>query len=303
MTHIKIFKIAILAACFLSSNVFAMQISRQIPVPLTAPTSPGLAQKLEQLSFKYSDNYNNSDIEVEVKYQEEVDINAKNSQGHNALMLAAYCGHLRIVELLIKNDIELEDKDNEGRTALMIAAYQDHSDVIDVLLQAGAEINTQDELGWTALMLATMQGHTKTVRFLLELQADTDLTNKNGKKALDIAADKKQFEILTLIRENALKNALKNALENALIVAACNDRVDDIDSLLQKGVNIDARNLSGWTALMLATARGHVETIKFLLKNNADASLVNKDNESALDIAGYGEGGPEIIKLLSKKNG
>jgi len=58
--------------------------------------------------------------------------------------------------------------DSHGRTALMLAAYNGHESTVRALVELGAQVNAVDSHGQTALMLAAMDGH-ELVRALEEL--------------------------------------------------------------------------------------------------------------------------------------
>ena len=57
--------------------------------------------------------------------------------------------------------------------------------------------------------------------------------------------------------------------------------------LLERGANVDTRNALGYTALMWACARGHVEVVTMLLKKGAATGLANIDSDTALIEARY----------------
>ena len=56
--------------------------------------------------------------------------------------------------------------------------------------------------------------------------------------------------------------------------------------LLDNGVNVDYQDHRGWTALMVAAHRGHVEMVYLLLKEGrADTNLEDAYGKKALDRA------------------
>lgn len=57
------------------------------------------------------------------------------------------------------------------------------------------------------------------------------------------------------------------------------------EKYLSKGGNINARDLQGWTPLMHAASKGHLEICLLLLQHGADPSVQNRLGYSALDIA------------------
>lgn len=68
----------------------------------------------------------------------------------------------------------------------------------EYLLLNGAAIDAVDELGYTALHISTAKGHIAQVYLLLKHKAAYDLASSDGKKALDIAVDQENADIVTL---------------------------------------------------------------------------------------------------------
>ena len=55
--------------------------------------------------------------------------------------------------------------------------------------------------------------------------------------------------------------------------------------LLNNGAEIDGKNINGKTALMYASERGHIASIKLLIQNQADVSLRDNQNQIASNLA------------------
>jgi ankyrin repeat protein len=70
-----------------------------------------------------------------------------------------------------------------------------------------------------------------------------------------------------------------------------------VTKLVNYGVNLNAKNIWGNTALMLMSLRGHSEIVKFLLERKADINAVNQFNASALTWARENRK-PDMVELL-----
>ena len=67
--------------------------------------------------------------------------------------------------------------------------------------------------------------------------------------------------------------------------------------LVEHNAEINAKNNSGETALIMATNFRHRSIVQFLLEKGADVKLTTKRGQSALDFASSSK----IEKLLRKK--
>ena len=60
-------------------------------------------------------------------------------EGYNALMYAAYAGHLELCQLLLRHGADVSAENDEGCSALFLAAQQGRADVVAQLLEHGAD--------------------------------------------------------------------------------------------------------------------------------------------------------------------
>lgn len=81
---------------------------------------------------------------------------------------AALTGISQVIRLRLSRGDDINAIESHGRTALMLAAYHGHSEACTVLLEAGADYTLLDNDGDTALTLATLAGHDRIVDLLLE---------------------------------------------------------------------------------------------------------------------------------------
>lgn len=92
----------------------------------------------------------------------------ESSEGDTALTLAAYKGHLPIVQLLLSSGANIKAKDNQGNTAWHFAANNGHLDMLKDLRAKGAELTSKSGSGRTSLHVACYNGHAETCQFLLD---------------------------------------------------------------------------------------------------------------------------------------
>jgi ankyrin repeat protein len=62
-----------------------------------------------------------------------------NAAGDSLLMLAAYHGHARTVDLILQHGAEADTANDRGQTPLAGAAFKGYTDVAKLLLEAGAD--------------------------------------------------------------------------------------------------------------------------------------------------------------------
>ena len=85
------------------------------------------------------------------------DINATNSSGDSALMIAAGRGHTEIVQALIAAGADVNAANGSGGdSALIGAAGGGHTGVVQVLIAAGADVNATTPAGLAAVAFAKL---------------------------------------------------------------------------------------------------------------------------------------------------
>ena len=152
-----------------------------------------------QIDIKNNDGYNPLMLASSIGYDKVVkliltkgpNVNTQSKNGWTSLMLACHGGHHQIIELLLDTNPDINIQDNRrGWTALMIACANGHYQLVNLLLSKHPNINTQDRDGWTALMLACNNGHFSVVELLLNEDIDFKIQYKDGRTALAFALQK-----------------------------------------------------------------------------------------------------------------
>ena len=79
--------------------------------------------------------------------------------------------------------------------------------------------------------------------------------------------------------------------------AAETGKLADVETVLARVVDINARNEHGVTALMRAAQHGHAHVVRLLLAKGADANIVRNDKFTALSLAAF-FGHTEVVRAL-----
>ncbi len=173
------------------------------------------------------------------------DVNARTKDGTTALMMAA---NREVAKALLNKGAEVNARNSDGRTALMMAAGSpgDHLDVVQALLDKGADVNAGDNNGTAPLTFAAWHGRKDVVQALLDKGADVNARRKDGSTALMMAAVQGYTEVIEWL-------GLPKG-EMAPPPAALPERPgyrEVVQTLLNKGADVNARNSYGWTALTM----------------------------------------------------
>ena len=231
------------------------------------------------------------------------------------LWVAAYQGHPKIVERLIKkfrethNDQEtmafmdhLPDLDAGSHHILYAAASSGNPDVVRILLDQGAPYRS-NFFGGTPLLASARFGCAAVTRILLnyhekrEIDVHLDQTNRIGRTALfqacagghsDIASQLLDAGADLFISDDENCTTLQEAChheDSQLVEKLINKASEKVDN--EKVLRfLDSRHkLTGNTALMDCAANKNLSPLIFLLDRGADPLLSNTENETTLHLA------------------
>ena len=128
-------------------------------------------------------------------------VNAYSEDGYQPLGLAAYFGHDKIVEYLIKAGAEVNSpsKNPLGVTPLQSAVAGGHLEITRMLLTAGASPNVRERGGYTPLHTAAHNGNVEIVRSLLFGGANLEAKSDQKETPLDMALKAGHDEVVELL--------------------------------------------------------------------------------------------------------
>lgn len=94
---------------------------------------------------------------------------------------------------ILHQPIHVDSRDTQGHTALMWAAYQGDALSVDLLLKHGANTKLKDDSGLTPLHWAVVRGNRVCIRRLLEQGAEIGAKDGEGRTARDMAVELKSL--------------------------------------------------------------------------------------------------------------
>ena len=198
-----------------------------------------------------------------------VDVNTHRSDGKTLLILAAKESDVILVRRLIDAGADVNATTGNGGTALMFAAIQGDVETQTALIDAGANVNAVGGFDWTALMVATVKGHVPAVRQLLASGADPDARDIYGWTPLMRAVYEERDQVTQVLLE-------------------------------QPGVNLDAKNDQGATAMHLAALKGNEALVIALLDAGANPRIQDRKGRTPAAMA-VAAGHEELAALLQSR--
>lgn len=200
-------------------------------------------------------------------------ISADNTSAE--LLAAASAGILQTVQRLVEGGVDLNAKDQFGNTALIYAAAGGHLEIVRWLINRGAVVKATNQVGVNALLRATMHGHKEVVALLKSYEAE----------------DEPQLTYTTSKGSRA---------PSALLRAARDGSLDEVRACLARGADVNQKTAEGWTALMLATLKGHTDVIRTLLAHSpTQVNACSHNGWTALRFAIYMSDSETVSLLLA----
>ncbi|XP_029959180.1 E3 ubiquitin-protein ligase HACE1 isoform X2 [Salarias fasciatus] len=201
--------------------------------------------------------------------------------------------HRSVSELLLNSKFDVNYAFGRVKRSLLhIAANCGSVECLVLLLKRGANPNYQDISGCTPLHLAARNGQKKCMGKLLEYNADVNICNNEGLTAIHWLAVNGRTELLHDLVQHVSNVDVEDAMgQTALHVACQNGHKTTVLCLLDSGADINRPNVSGATPLYFACSHGQRDTAQILLSRGAKY-LADKNGVTPLDLCvqgGYGE--------------
>lgn len=221
------------------------------------------------------------------------------------LVFAVESGNVELVKYFIAQGVDVNAYIDSlsGKSALMFAKKLE---IIKALISAGARVNDADSGGETLLLRIAKYGESchrniETLEYLISVGADINAKGyrvmsaepwsiHRGMTALMYAAKGSCRVDTTDKQKRSIAKNTKNKYET----------MDRIEYFVSKGLDVNAKDDKGTTALMwhLMFGGGCIGTIKYLVEKGADINVRNHKGNTALILASKNSASDEVLKYL-----
>ncbi|KAM6523071.1 hypothetical protein FSOLCH5_003691 [Fusarium solani] len=211
--------------------------------------------------------------------------------GWTALHVAAYTGNASLVEVLCSHGWSFADEDSQGRSVLDLAAYWGHVELVQKLLATHCIAEHRDRDGQTPLHYAVSGAGLKDchlLEYLVAAGCGVSKVSASGATALHRAARfNRDAAAAWLLERGSPASATDGFLNTPLHVAACFNAVSVIKTLLFHGAQLNRGAADGRTPLHCASQAGAGDAVAALLDAGADPNKTDSRGYSALTVAIY----------------
>jgi len=255
------------------------------------------------------------------------DREVRDADGRTALHVAAACGNLKCVKLLLsgKDNSMFAQNDKLGYDPVMLSVINSEEiDVgstnelgsvnserefwksIDDLLTEWNVNDNKDNRGRTALHLAALGGKTKVAEDLIKRGADVDAKDESNATPLLMAARAQHLECVKVLLENKPDiDAMDKLGCSSLSASAYAGDLNIVEMLLEHGANVNLEKSSengqagdeGRTALHDAAEAGNPHVVNLLIKHGASVNHAGRRGKTPLHVAAR-YGNTDVVQAL-----
>lgn len=182
----------------------------------------------------------------------------------------------RVRDLLDKG-VDINAQDTQGRTAIMIATYANDVEMVKVLIAEGADVDIQDNMLNNPFLYAGAEGYMEILKLMIAAGADPTITNRYGGVALIPASEHGYVEVVNELMTNTktdvnhVNNLGWTALLEAIILNDGSEKQrQTIRLLIEHGADVNLADKDGVTPLEHAREKGYKEIEEILLEAGAN---------------------------------
>lgn len=263
-------------AIWLFASLYAMTLA-------AAPTDQRLVDAVK----------NSDRAAIQTLLDENVDVNATQSDGATALAWAVYWNDLDIADTLIRAGADPNLVNDYGVSPLMLACTNNNVPMVRKLLEARADANKAQWMGVTPLIFCARSGSVEGARLLLTHGADPNASDsRRGQTALMWAASRQHPEVVSLLTEHGAdvnaKTQMPDDFKQLEFISYGVQSRDPTkpDIIRENDVHPDpTSSRGGFTALMFAARKGNLDIARVLVTAGAEVNDYSPEYGSSLVVA------------------
>lgn len=215
------------------------------------------------------------------------------------LILASSSGKLDEVKELVSSGLNPSSRNVDNRTPLHFAASEGHLDIVKYLIEEkNVEVNVGDRHGNTPLFEAINGEHNEIVEYIKSKGGDLIPRSNASHDLCEAVLSGDLSKVKSLIESGIDINAPDAQGSTALHIASSNGKVDITQLLIDSGAQINITNRFGYTPLQDAIRNNQTEVAELLRKNGAVVADINTYKQSDYFLNSL----RKTINLLAEKD-
>lgn len=224
------------------------------------------------------------------------DPNIKTNDGLTVLELAVESGSVSCVKLLISRNVQDID-----HIALKRAIKSNSHEIAAFLTEQFWRLDLNYESGISPLLLAITMNHRELVQFLLKLGSDPNLMNKNNTPLIQACNANRASLVQLLIDYGADVNLSDSCGWSPLLFASVFGRESIVKMLISlPQIDLKTASSTGYTPLMGAVAQGFESITYLLLEAGVDINAIDENGWSAIFYCASNKN-PDILRSLLQR--
>eukprot|EP00026_Physarum_polycephalum_P006152 Phypoly_transcript_06193.p1 GENE.Phypoly_transcript_06193~~Phypoly_transcript_06193.p1 ORF type:complete len:531 (+),score=95.94 Phypoly_transcript_06193:35-1594(+) len=251
---------------------------------------------------------------VDILLQHGANKHAQDREDRNAVHLAACDMNVEMLEYVLTLGVSPHTIDAHGNTPLhnilACARYTDEVwrrwiDIVKILVTAGVDLDARNSAGKTLLHLCAESRFpaSNMVREAIVLGADSSVVDKNGLTPLFLAASVQEHEdtIQEFLRHPKSDYKYTDRHGNSLfhyVARNTNSTGRFIAECVALGLDINARNNKGATALHTVAKHRNTSAAQYLIENGANVNAKDNKGNSPLHYANKKTASYRVMDLL-----
>ena len=230
-------------------------------------------------------------------------INTTGLFGENLLHYAILNNNEEITKILLNYKINVNNLNKNKQTPLMLAIEQQRYNIIDILIKENINWSILMNDNKTYLMLIAKIGYEQL--FFKVFKENKHLLNsidKQGNNVLSFAYMRENINIINFLIESGISlNQKFLSGETILMKAILDKKVELAKKIIDYKADLELQSLRYETAFFIAVKTKQYEIIKHLIKNDSNINCQNKLGYTPLMLMVENQD-IEMIKFLLKNN-
>merc|ERR1712137_26598 len=231
-------------------------------------------------------------------------VDEPNNVGDTPLLTAASVSSHATVRTLLDAGADIDITNNQSESSVLLAVARENKlekqEILDTLIDDEADVNQQDDKGYTPLILATSLQDKQSIQRLLKVdEIDVDAATEDGFTALTLSTIHNDTETAEQLLQKGADAEMTTLDEKTAAHYATS--IPMVDTLVQNGANINAKDIHGQTPLFTYVQNELSDIAVHGIEIGAEIGILDHAGNTILHEAAM-RGDDKVIKAVIEKS-